>query len=105
MKELEEQDPAYMAALQRYKSRLFHKNNTSTDALLLRINSALHVRGALASLLERARTVFDDTLEQQNMDRGEHVGALEGAFVAEEQVCFACSAILRVPAHHVLAPT
>ena len=88
VKELEEQDPEYRAALDSYQRRLLQKSSTALAPLLLRINSVLHVREALPGLLQRVRSEYGDTVVQYGMDKDVQMAALDGAFDEESNVPF-----------------
>jgi hypothetical protein len=87
LKELEMSDPAYMTALRTYQHHVCHQNNTSMDTLLLRINSALHVKDALAPIVLQVRSEYRKLLDKYRMCYDPHMSALEGVFDPEEQVC------------------
>lgn len=75
-----------MQALSAYQRHLSQTGNTDTAGLLLRVNSAAHVRAALPALLQRARKEYAQLLQQFQMNVKSHVATLEDAMATEAQV-------------------
>ena len=86
LKELEANDPAYLAAVREYKRRMASKDNTELEPLLLRINSAHAVRASLAPLVADTQRRYARLLRAHCMSEERHGAALEGALRPAEQV-------------------
>jgi hypothetical protein len=86
MSKLEAEDPEYMAAVREYHQQLSRREVLSLEHLLLRVNSAAHLRNAVTKLADKARTEYEAVLETHKMDSAKELAALEGALEGTAEV-------------------
>ncbi|NJR41600.1 MAG: hypothetical protein HC767_01955 [Akkermansiaceae bacterium] len=86
MSKLEAEDPEYMAAVREYNQQLSKREVLSLDHLLLRVNSAAHMRSAVSKITDKVRREYEHVLEEYSMDKAKELSALEGALEGAAEV-------------------
>lgn len=86
MSKLEAEDPEYMGAVREYHQQLSKREVLSLEHLLLRVNSAAHIRNSVTKTADKARFEYEQVLETYSMDKARELSALEGVLEGTSEV-------------------